>query len=356
MIGGPNAQAKGRPPWHAYGIGAALAATLILGLWMRWGLAGSIGLPWNLDHLRHAHSHLGYYGVLFPLAWLGWRRAGAPIPGARLLSLYALSTALSFFGFLRVGYGPEAIAGSTVVGAVWLVSGWGLRHRMATLFDPLGAMLLGVVAAEACVPPIAIFLRRDPALAHGFVATFLALLLFGVMVPSALAARGVRLPWPGLLLTGLLGAAALGVWPSTIARAGLAGYGLLLLSGAVQRGLPLHLRLAWSAVALGLLATALGLLPNARPVVIGAIHFTLLSPVLISLVVGWLDDDQPQALYLLYHGCVALLGGPLAAQGVGAGAWTLWASALGGTGVLLWWTVILFRRLWSRARGGDQRS
>ena len=146
-------------------IGAALAITLGVGVWLRWVLAGQLTLPFSFAYLRHAHSHMGYYGVLFPMAWLGWRACGAPIPSTRTLFVYAGACVLAFVGFVHAGYGAMAIAGSTVVAMIWLASSWRLRRRLTTADDPLALMLPGVILSLANIPPIAIFLRRDPPLA-----------------------------------------------------------------------------------------------------------------------------------------------------------------------------------------------
>lgn len=320
-------------------IGVALAGTLLLGAWLRWGLTGRLPLVGDFANLRHAHSHLGYYGVLFPLAWAGWRQAGAETPGPRVLAVYAAATALAFVGFLRAGYGIEAIVGSTVAGIVWLATGWRLRGRVAAWSDPLAPVLPGIVGAMACVPFVAMTLRSDPATAQALVATFLGALLLAVMVPSAFAARGVAVPGaPLLTLAALLGACSLGIWPAWPARIGLAGYGLWLVTAFGRRSLPLHLRLVWGLVGVGLVGMAAGLLPNVRPVVIGAIHFLVLSPVLGSLAAARLPRPLAPGAWWFNHAFVALLAAPLAAQGFGAGAWTMTLSAIGGTGVVLWWS------------------
>ncbi len=330
-----------RPPLGAFGIALGLIGTLALGNLLRWFLAGRIRLPWNFGDLLHAHSHLGYYAVLFPLAWLGWRRIGAAVPGARVVAVYALAVGVALFGFLRAGYGPEAIVGSAVVGAIWLLSAWAQRARLREPGDPLAAVLPGVILAEACIPPIAIFLRRDPVLAFEFVATFLALLLLAVVIPSALAARRLSAPWPALVVAALLGAASLGIWRALPARLGLAVYAGLVANAVLRRQLAGHLRVLWLVLAAGLLAMAVGAVPNNRAVVIGAIHFTILGPVLASLAVDWLGRPPPTWVWWIGHGCVGALTAPLVVQGLGVGAWTYLASACGGTAVLLWWTLVL---------------
>ncbi|MGF1512037.1 MAG: hypothetical protein ACFB9M_21305 [Myxococcota bacterium] len=337
----------------ARAIGLAFGLALGIGGWLRWFLAGAVELPGAFSHWRHAHSHLGYYGVLFPLAWAAWRRCGISIPSPHLLAAYFLATFIAAVGFVRAGYGPEAIAASTLIAAIWLISAWPLRRRLLTRDDPLALILPGVVLAEACVPPIALLLRRDPDLARAFVSTFLALLLLVVVVPSALAAQQVRCgPWPLLLMSSTSAAAALGIWPHPVARFGMGLFGLTL-GISVVRGprIDLALRLAWAAVALGLIALAAGLLPNRRPVIIGAIHFVILAPVLQSLMPLILRHAPSTTGWLLHHAAVALMSGALVAQGLGRPSWTSTLAAVGGTAVIGWWMILMFR-----SRGWAPRS
>lgn len=341
------------PPGGLVLVGGALLATLVLGVALRWWLAGGLPLPGDFRHLRHAHSHLGYYAVLFPLAWLGWRHVGASVPGPRLLGVYSGATGLAFVGFLGAGYGAAAIAGSAVVGLVWLLSAWRLRHRVLDPRDPLGLVLPGVVLAEACIVPIAASVDADPARAQAWVATFLSLLLLAVIVPSALAARGVRArAAPLLAVAAALGAAALGVWPGWPARAGLLLYAGWLGLASLGASMPVHLRTVWAVVAVGLAGMALGLLPDARPVVVGAVHFLVLGPVLASLAPLGLARNPGPTAWWGYHVLTALLAGPLLLQGMGVARGTMTASALGGTGVLLWWGWTLARSWGGSGPGG----
>ncbi len=318
-------------------VGAALITSLMLGSTMRWILAGRLDPGWDFGHLRHAHSHLGFYGLLLPLAWLAWRQAGQALPHPILLWTYALATLLAFLGFLREGYGPAAIVGSSLVAAIWLLSAWPLRRRWSDPNDPLAMVLPGILAAEACVPPIAMFLRTSPVMGQAFVTTFLTLLLLAVAIPSAMAARDLRAPWSALLIGALAGSASFALWPSPWMRLGLALYALLLARAAWRDERIGHLRTTWFLTSAGLLAVAAGALPTTRPVVIGAIHFLVLGPVLGSLAPGWLPRRIPAWSWWLELAGVLLLSLPLVAQGLGAGPWTLDASAIGGSWVLLWW-------------------
>jgi hypothetical protein len=324
------------------GVGATLLATMLLGAWMRWALAGTLSLPLPFTHLRHAHSHLGYFGLLFPLAWLGWQAAGARAPGRWAMLGYGLSTALAFAGFLHDGYGAVAIVGCTLVAGFWLWSSGALLSRMRQLHDPLGAVPMGILASLACVPPIAATLRSDPALAHGFVSTFLSGLLLMVIIPSTLAASRVSPgPWPLLFTASALGSAFLGVAPSAATRAGLLLYAALLLAPMRSRRVDTHLRALWGLVAAGLGAMACDVLPNTRPVALGAIHFLVLGPVLASLSTLWLPRSPPRWAWWLGHAFLSTMSASLVLQAFVPTTWTWTVAALGGTGVLVWWSVVL---------------
>ncbi|MEM9070092.1 MAG: hypothetical protein AAGE52_16415 [Myxococcota bacterium] len=335
-------------------IAAALIAAMAIGAWLRWSLAGVVELSLPFSHLRHAHSHLGYFGLLFPLAWLGWDAAGARTLGRTAWWIYGVATVVACVGFVRSGYGIIAIVGSTIVGGYWLWSAIALLPRMKRLRDPLGGVPIGVVASLACVPPIAMTLRSDPALAHGFVATFLSGLLLLVVVPSALASQRISPgPWPAFLLTGSLGALFLGVAPNVVTRGALLAYaGLLAIPAALPR-LATHLRVVWGAVAFGLAAMALGAVPNVRPVALGATHFLILGPVLATLSLVWLPRTPPAWAWWVGHACWGGMSAALVLQAFTSASWTWAAAAAGGTGTLVWWAVVL---AYQRNGEPDERS
>jgi len=337
----PSDRADGLALWRAV-IVASLAGTVLVGVWLRWALAGSVSLAFPFAHLRHAHSHLGYFGLLFPLAWMAWRAAGAPAPGRRALIAYAVCTAVACVGFVHNGYGPVAIAGSTLVAAFWLWSAWPLRSRLKKLQDPLGAVPLGIVASLACVPPIALNLRTNPELAHGFVSTFLSGLLLVVIIPSTLAGGRISPgPWPFFLVVGVLGALYLGVAPHPVTQVGLLAFAGLMIAPVLSSRLTLHARVAWALVGLGLGAMAVGLLPNVRPVALGAIHFLILGPVLASVAPLWLKAAPPTWAWWLGHACWGTMSAALVLQAFVADPSTWTVAALGGTATLLWWALVL---------------
>lgn len=336
-------------------IGASLIVAMLVGVWMRWMLAGAVpvSVPWN--HVRHAHSHLGYFGVLFPLAWLGWRSAGARVPGRAVIAAYSVANVAAFVGFWRRGYGPLAIVASTCIAGFWLWSAFALRDRPSRVRDPLGMVPFGIVLSLACVPPIAINLRSNPTLAHGFVSTFLAGLLFVVIVPSAFAARRISPgPWPAFLLVAVLAALCLGVAPHPVTRAGLLSYAAMIVAPCFSKRLELHARLPWALVGLGLGALALGVLPNTRSVALGAVHFLILGPVLATLAPVWLTRPPPAWAWWLGHLAWGTMSAALVLQAFVTSSWTWFAAAVGGTATLVWWSSSLVREARHRhARPGD---
>jgi len=53
-----------------------LLATMAIGLLLRWQMAG-LGEFAGSPHLRRTHSHIGFYGFLFPALWLSMADSGA---------------------------------------------------------------------------------------------------------------------------------------------------------------------------------------------------------------------------------------------------------------------------------------
>jgi hypothetical protein len=236
-----------------------------------------------MKDVRHAHSHIGYFAVLFPLAWLALQKAGARVPSSRFVVAYLVASLVAFAGFMRTGYGPEAIAGSTVVGLGWIYAAWLDRGAMKKLNSWRGGIPVAILAASALVPPIALFTRRDPLFAQALVEGFLTILLLGVIVPAALAARGVKTKawplWSAAVL--LLGA---GVGP--VDHPALTLLGAILISGQLTRSrgdiqLSRVELVLWLALALGLYLPAFH---DTHHVGMAGVHFAILGPVLIALL------------------------------------------------------------------------
>jgi len=270
-------------------IAALLITTLSLGVFLRFQLAGVWSDVGDFKQLRHAHSHLGYYGVLFPLLWLGWRASGGRVLSPPGFALYALAAAVSALSFAGWGYSFASIAGSTVVGGGWLVVAWRnrawLRARSSWRFVGPPAVVIG-----ACfVPPIAVFTSRDPEFAQELVRTFLGVLVFGVFVPGALDRLRVRALYGPVWL---VAAAVASVWLGLGVHP-LLSAGLLVCGGwiafAVGRGrMPWWLRAVWLAFGFGAMGLAAGLVPKTIAMTLGALHFAFLGPLLVT----WVRDSR----------------------------------------------------------------
>lgn len=288
----PEAELAGAPISHRVLRLTAVAGVVIVvaaGLWLRSTLVGLLPGPLagavDFAHLRHVHMHAGYYAVLFPLLWLVTAALGAPAPGRRLAIVYAAACAVSLLGFLRAGYRLEAIAGSTVVGVVWNIVA--VRSRVLLRESTwLRTVPLGVHVASVFIPPIAVFTRRDPALAQELVHSFLAVLVFLTFLPAALARAGAR-PVPvvawvvlGLGSAGFVGAlhhAALGVVFA------LTGAAILWSIAAVRRPRDV-VGLGFFVLGAAMIPVGVGLVPWTRDTAIAAIHGTLLGPLLVGLL------------------------------------------------------------------------
>lgn len=316
-----------------------LVLTLVIGLALRWSLAGWAWPAWLGDwgNVRSAHSHVGYYGVLFPVVWAAWPRLGLRAPGRRTVAVYGVAVAVSTVGFALQGYALASIVGSTVVLAVWVASTLPLA-RFLPERDWLATVAPSVWLAALAIPGVAVLTGRGDPLAVPLVRGFLTWLLFGVGAATALRRAGAPAPPAWLHLPAVVGAGlALGPWPHPVAWA-LAGLlGALYLGVAwLWRGPPAA-RALWAGLGAGLVVVAGGLVPAEHAVAIGGLHFAVLGPVLVGL--AW-PGVWARALPL-YAGTVGAFA--LAVAGPAVWPWTGWAVASAVTGTLL--TGVWFGRV-----------
>lgn len=283
----PQDRAWVRGPWLLF-----VVVTLAVGVVLRWVLSSTVPtsvLPTDFAFWRHAHSHLGYYGVLFPLAFAAWSATSNKPASRRETRFYLLCCALSFVGFAAQGYKLLSIAASSVVGAVWVVHA--VRHRgFLRRRDVLAPVPLALLASVCFVPPIAVFTRRDPVLANHLVHTFLGILLLGVMAPTVFhlfvddETRPPHLGWIGLAGAALL-SVHLGPAPHVVLSLGAVLVAGVWLHTMVTSTMPWPLRLGVGATALVLLFVPAAPTPLAPLATVGALHWLILGVLLLGFAV-----------------------------------------------------------------------
>lgn len=300
----------------AVGILLALGAAVLLGLFLRWQMAGATTLfAESFARLRHVHTHLGFYGALLPLAWIAAAGDDDALP--RLTApLYALFVVLAHVGFAFWGYGILAIVGSTGVLGTWLFAAWRRRRLVVHGDGWLFGIPLAMPLAAACIPPIAVFLRRAPPLSQSMIQTFLGILVLAVLVPSALHVVGARAPKKPLwFVAALLGAVALGFDALSFLLLPAAA---ILLVISVRAPLDFVLRALWLAFGGGAVALSLGLLQPFAGTGVAALHFAVLGPVLPTLVWPY-AERVPAALRVAWAIAVAAMSAAIL-TGSAAGA------------------------------------
>jgi hypothetical protein len=266
----------------ALSIGAALALTLGVGLVLRLFLAGYRVPVGDFSHLRHVHTHLGTYGVLFPLMWWVWKTNGLRIPGPWALAFYAVAVVVSAVGFAQSGYGLVSIAGSTAVLGVWMLSAWKVRDQMRPDGGWLASAPLAILTGALMVPLVA--QAASPERVQAVVRSFLSMLMLGALVPSALHRLPAPAP-PPLVWFCAATAAALSVGAVAVAplQLGLVALAAMLAWALWRAQAPLDLRLAWGLAAVGMLVVGVGLVPMDRQMAVAGTHYLVLGPLLLSM-------------------------------------------------------------------------
>jgi hypothetical protein len=306
----------------------SLALQVTLGLHLRAVMAGEMA-PWgHVGNLRRAHSHLGYYGILFPLAWWAWSRAGRPAPGPRTMACYAAATLAGTLGFADAGYSGVAIAASTAVLGVWLASAWGQRSTLRGVLSRShhswwAPAIPAVVLSAIAIPAVAATLRRAPMLSADLVQGFLTVLLFGVAAPAALAQAGAPAPDTRTWTLGTVGVALLlGPAPGMVAGALTMLLAWQLVHVALRMRAAADLRALWAITGLALPPLALGMVAETHAIAIAGLHFVVLGPVMLQLGApilpvehgvfraAWLLGLAPLTLGVLLPAGVAGMGGP----------------------------------------------
>lgn len=315
---------------------AALAIFVLAGstgALMRFGLV--YGFPAGLQfvNVRHAHSHLMYFGWVTP-ALMALIAAQLPAVTDRPLSprfrgpiiLSLCFALLAYAPFLLFGYRPAPVGGRSlplsVMGAGLNIVGWywfAWRYRQATrgcarnyplqLWDTAVIFMLFATLGGWGLPLLTLLRVEDPFWSLAFTHVFLDSFAFGWFILAVLglayathpalaqarrASQAITLTTVGLPLVWLLGMPQHVVPTPLLWLGGLAG-------ALVALGLLLHAALLWRVVGWGwrvplffLLLTAVTLLASSAPAVnrwaaasglrVPYLHWLLLGFVTLGLV------------------------------------------------------------------------
>ncbi len=283
--------------------------TLTLGVLMRWGLAVGFprGLALDFLHLRHAHSHAGYFGILVAAWWLVAKVQGVRLD-VRVVHAYAATALLASALFAVMGYRWPTMALSTVLALFWLYGGV-LQHR-ARGGAWLDGAAVGLAAGVVLVPMIAVMARRDFALSRDLAHLFVAWLLFTVFAPAAWQASGCQRRRSILVHLVLAAGAAVGlIFPVATAPVGpmvLAAFSAWLLLVVVEAGWSLWWRVLWSVLPAGLLVAVFVPQLQHHNWRMAGLHAITLGPILVTL--GWFVFRLRPPWVLLAGYLVAVVG------------------------------------------------
>lgn len=274
--------------WKSFAI-VCLILTMLTGVILRLSFAGvDTGFLKKLD-LRQAHSHLGFYGFLFPMIWVLLRSRSFWIPQGGLALFYKVSVAVSFFAFLVQGYGAASHAASILVLLIWLVfsiKNLKNQHPMKKSWD--GAIPVSVILATMFVAAVAISAARGfDNLAFKFVRGFLTVLAYGVFLPSILS-RFLPMKVPAWLW--ILGTLGLAVFASDIFPVKMFAWGPLALSAILFLGIRKTIQSPftyWSVrsivyillLSFSLILFAFEALKNTHFITVSGMHFLILGTI-----------------------------------------------------------------------------
>ncbi len=315
-----------------WALAGAFVVTALAGLVLRWDLVNAVATEAGVEFadLRHAHSHIGFYGFLTLGWWLVLReRAMTPSGQAmRLLSgrwvgVYAGAVLVTSALFVAMGYAVPTIVLSTFIAFFWALEAW----RSRRLSGWLSLAPWGVVLGLLLIPAIAVLARRDFLLSRDLAHVFIAAMLLLTFVPVALHLARVPplqpLVWA---VSSLIGATHLVFADRSSWTLGLFSTlaGLTLIASLYRwperHDGPWWLRASWWLLALGMVV--IGLVPPLQnhDVRLAAVHFTVLGPISLTLLANYLPGRAKARAWAFYPAMLALvimLAAMVAPPGVG---------------------------------------
>lgn len=285
------------------------------GLVLRLQYTGFLSLE-GID-LRRSHSHLGFYGFLFPLMWHELKNQFW-VPGKIIKRIYILLLILSTIGFATAGYGVIAHISSFLTLVIWLIFAFKNIKTLKNLSEDMTSIIPLSIIASASVVLLVLISRFGTSVAPLLlVRVFLVILLFGVFAPMALRQVSNRIPHGVLWLVSVVGFGLL-------LAENLEGY--LLLMPALLGGLICYsifpsmkatvdeknrIRLYWIGIALVLFLITLKVVPNNHFTAVSGIHFFV-----FLIIVPTFLKFKNNILKLVYEGSALAMVGLIYSQNI----------------------------------------
>jgi len=363
-------QLERRPPGVWIGALGCFVLAAATGALFRYGVLAGLPAPLTLGNVRHAHSHLMYFGWVTPalMALMAEHLTGRKTPGAmRWIPRIALLLGLlAYPPFLLLGYQPLEWAGrrlplATMVAGlnilVWYAYGGAyfaatrrIHHPSRPWWD-LAVFFLLLSSLGAWGRAALAFIRGgDPFWPEATVHFFLNLFADGWLTPALIGLAGAVNPE---------GMQRLPRWAWWALLLGAPGTFLLTIPPAVT---PLALRIlggiSGGMVAAALLALPWALLPHAGPewrIPLAFLGLRALSGLAFAVpaIGAWALKQELRILYLhlLLLGFASLGLMAAAAQAWGTKA-VPWLRAMEGAVLILLVTLIPLTGLWPSRWGG----
>ncbi len=175
------------------------------GVILRLQLAGAASFLETLD-IRRSHSHLGFYGFLFPMLWSYIKESSDWVPGNKIKFFYVMLLVTSSISFAVSGYNVISHIASFIILLFWI---YFATRMLRTREGFLKAVPISIYLSAVAVFSImgSIYLYGDSAPRFELARLFLIVLLFGVFGSLIIHKIAIRPPNILFWLAGATGSA-----------------------------------------------------------------------------------------------------------------------------------------------------
>ncbi|MBL7543156.1 MAG: hypothetical protein JNL11_05035 [Bdellovibrionaceae bacterium] len=321
--------------WSDFALGS-LILTMLGGLVLRLSFVqGTPGFLVGFD-LRQAHTHLGYYGFLIPMAWHLLSDRNFWVPTGAWEKGYKISVVIAVCGFFIAGYGPVAHAFSFLVLMVWLSFAIkNIKFHPPVRKSWLASVPVGIIGATVALALVVVSaVLKQPDVSKRFVRAFLTVLAYAVILPVAIDKLGHAKRPAWLWVLGTIG---LAVFVMDLDYSNYFFWGPVLMSVLLLEGVFNKKNRGRGDLYLGLLSVGLfffgtTFLKNTHFTVVAGMHFLIFGP-LVSNFIKFKNRYQS----VLYDGCVFIMTSALLLMDMWTRYFFIWqqVSLFSGVGILV---------------------